>query len=158
MTVPLICKEPQPAGGLCTHRVPGFLSISPTWVPFSTSMFVPLKRVTVTFGVTRSNSDHDLAPPSLPPQPANEITGLMVGSEKVIVTNPLCKHFDNVELSVYKVHPSSPVLVKGSMLDKRTPGSEMRPVAVKCSSRPPRSCKDSVTPQIHKKSPLTPTL
>jgi hypothetical protein len=115
----------------------------PTYVPPITWRFVPDNIVSETFGVTSSSSDHDLAPPSAPPQPANEITGLRVGSEKVIVTKPRLRHFDKVPPIVYRVQFVSPEVVSGSRLAMNAPGSVTNPVFVKFDSFPPRWLSDS---------------
>jgi hypothetical protein len=121
-------------------------------------MFVPDSIESVTPGVTSSSSDHDLAPPSAPPQPANEITGLRVGSENVIVTKPRLRHFDNVVPIVYKVQFVSPVVVPGSRLAMNAPGSVINPVFVKFDSVPPRWLNDSACSNMQTYGPLTPTL
>ena len=96
-----------------------------------------------TSGVTNSSSDHDLAPPSAPPHPANEITGFNVGSENVIVTKPRLRHFDNVVPIVYNVQFVSPEVVPGSRLAMNAPGSVISPVFVKLEVVPPRWLNDS---------------
>ena len=106
-------------------------------------MLVPDSIDNVTPGVTSSSSDHDRAPPSAPPQPAKEITGLSVGSENVIVTKPRFRHFDKVVLIVYRVQFVSPVVVPGSRLAMNAPGSVTNPVFVKFDSVPPRWLNDS---------------
>ena len=119
---------------------------------------MPDNIVRETPGVTNSSSDHDFAPPSAPPHPANEITGFKVGSENVIVTKPRLRHFDNVAPMVYNVQFVSPVVVSGSRLEKKTPGSVVSPVLEKFELVPPRSLKDSDCSHIHKYGPLTATL
>ena len=55
-------------------------------------MFVPLKAVTVTPGVTTVISLHAVELPEPPPQPAKETTGLTTVLEKVIVKVPRGVH------------------------------------------------------------------
>ena len=52
----------------------------------------------------------------------------------------------------------SPLVVSGSRLENFTPGSLIRPVAVKSPSLPPRALKDSVCSQIQRYGPVTPML
>jgi hypothetical protein len=121
-------------------------------------MFVPDNIVSVTPGVTNSSSDQDLAPPSAPPHPANEITGFKVGSENVIVTKPRLRHFDKVAPIVYSTHSVSPVVVNGSRVRKYAPGSVINPVFVKFEVLPPRWLNDSDSSNIQMYGPLTATL
>ena len=133
--VPFICNDPHTAEDapvLALHVVLLAWPPSSTYVPSAdTTIFVPLSFDTVTPAVSTRISLQEV-PLALPPQPANENTGLTTGWLKVRDIRPRPP-----QISLAK-QPSFDVVIF-------SPGSVTRPVATNMPAAPPRSCSDSVT-------------
>ena len=85
--VPLIRNEPQTACAVAPFPEDvwqlgeGIPAVACTTVPPTTVMFVPLRAVAVALGVVKVILDQACELPLYPPQPANEIIGLVTGCE-----------------------------------------------------------------------------